>query len=1818
MRRWHRHVCEICHHRFVTPSNLAAHREREHGRYECRLCLDSISDHRILDGDHDDDTGDDYRFVALAGGQQQQQQDPRRDYTLGGLIDHVFRIHDRRIRSCARCQNKIFYGDADYERHHTMVHTKQCSYCGEKLASAAQVRQHIAVHHGAYSCHFCGALFDSEAALYRHQRQHCRERFKCPTCDREFETLVQCNTHMSTHVSRIGACSVHRQPSQTRHVMAWNALVHRDRPWEDDAHRILGYGRVQERINRRYMELRGERAPGTAITRGDDNLRARAVDEVVTSYRARIRDVYERSGTEYVNHTSINPRDGSIERVNVALLEKGNFLDQLESSLREIFDAVRGQIPYKLVIVFGFLLYQLETDDFSTFFVVQHLSRNPSDKALVNQMPNLWIIRNPSDEDGVIDDIRQTEFFDLVRDHFQANYNFLIVRMTHMVVEIFPMDYCPIQERVLLRGGHDLIGRGLDDGSVSEKDGYSSEERRYNPASEYINFEAIDDDDDEGAESVDENDGVEGDSSEHSIECYIQSLQQGRYQTLIGLRKRITRQATYESLCFFAQVAWWHLKATEPGFDNVRLKTVTTNYYDVYRKHYNIGDDEMFRGVHVATMPYMEYLFKTRINVYEITRLERTWNTTSRGTTADRLVPVLRPLYLTAGCHVYTNMYHTLNLLLFKGHYYTIRDMKFLTTPRGYSCPSCGHDFASRKVSNIRRHMTHHCNKRRYKYKTGCVESRENVWTEARRLFSFSTDLLQEYTDCFTKEFVTFDFEARISRQRIDEFTSDSMDESVAYEDDGSTCTQAEFLRRRSDDSCILVNIPLSFALATNIPCEILEETDGVWIGYRCCSTPEELIDEFVTILVALASTRRRQMMERYFNEIFHIQQWFAEKGLSVDVTSLDQTVTPLLDDMSDDEPRRNMDTLRREIALVKRLQRFMTVLPVLGFNSGAYDIPLMKQWLFPRLLRVVGGDVSRIDFVKKSVNRYASVLVRGCDIGLSFLDIMQYLPPGFNLDNFVRSFASEETRNRVGDKSYFPYEYVDTFERLSERQLPPYEAFYSRLRRTNILDSDYRRHIARGGLGHDAPPTGQEVYSALLDLWTRRGWTTVGDYLRYYNLQDVIPFLEAVIVYSRQLQSRGVDMVRDAISLPGLAKHILLSHVPPRTLHYIDNPFVYNKIRRNEVGGQSIIFTRRNDAAHPYVKGYDANSLYLYCLGEPQFVGSPVIYKEMVGLSTMLRRDDEARAKSSGLRRVFGRDSKMAESYLSYMEQVELAPRRLVLYRQYCIRLTRGERSVLLRKYAERGIPESLVPYRIVVDGYYEDDEDDERSIVSLDTRCRHVVEFDGCYWHGCERCSLSVHRVTRAGDVINREQTAYMTVCRHDTLRQRGFVLHVMRECDWSVDPRRREVPADYLVDPLVVDSGRSYITTKDRIIEKLRAGSVHGVVVCDLRVPDTLKESFKDFAPIIKHAVSNHEDIGAYMQAGCDERGYVVKDRRCVIDSYIGVNIGLIDEYVLWLLDKGIVIDRIRAFIRYEKHPIFGEFVDDITRMRLRGDADPTGSSGVRALTAKLIGNSAFGSCITNKYRHRDVALYAFDDVCRGGPSSVTSLSSVVRYERLTPSLLEVEKLRRDVTYDQLRLIGKCIFDRAKLSVLRFYYDFLKRVLRPGSYQLLETDTDSIYVSLQYEKFEDNVADMSLYEELRDQFMVSERDRFGVRQPNRYKLECEGSLMVSLCSKSYCVYDDATRRSKFSCKGIQKSNFELIHEECGRSAEVLGQTISRMYDEALADDAANHRAVNRGLKRRRGQMILDEQTKILFNSLYVKHRVLSDGVSTVPLDI
>ena len=161
---------------------------------------------------------------------------------------------------------------------------------------------------------------------------------------------------------------------------------------------------------------------------------------------------------------------------------------------------------------------------------------------------------------------------------------------------------------------------------------------------------------------------------------------------------------------------------------------------------------------------------------------------------------------------------------------------------------------------------------------------------------------------------------------------------------------------------------------------------------------------------------------------------------------------------------------------------------PVFGFNSGKYDINMVKNYFVKNLARI--SDVN----VAKKENTYMFLT----SPKFKFLDIKNYLAPGLSYDMWCKAYGCELK------KLIFPYEWLDTFDKLSHVGPCPRESFNNSLRQTSISEDRYKDFC---------------------DEFYKRKCITMGDWLREYNLADVVPFIEALDKTRKQYYPDEIDL---------------------------------------------------------------------------------------------------------------------------------------------------------------------------------------------------------------------------------------------------------------------------------------------------------------------------------------------------------------------------------------------------------------------------------------------------------------------------------------------------------------------------------------------------------------------------------------------------------------------------------------------------------------------------------------------------------------------
>ena len=192
----------------------------------------------------------------------------------------------------------------------------------------------------------------------------------------------------------------------------------------------------------------------------------------------------------------------------------------------------------------------------------------------------------------------------------------------------------------------------------------------------------------------------------------------------------------------------------------------------------------------------------------------------------------------------------------------------------------------------------------------------------------------------------------------------------------------------------------------------------------------------------------------------------------------------------------------------------------------------------------------------------------------------------GFN--NLEKYFTTEQVK-LLKQKGFFPYDYMDSIEKLKDTKPPPPQAFYSKLTGKGINNYNYN-HV--------------------LNVWKTWKMKTLKEYLELYNISDVL-LLADVFENFRDicLKNYGLDPVY-YYTAPGLAWDACLkiTGVNLELLSDVDKLLMIEKGIR---GGISIISNRYGKANNKYMKDFnkkepskylmyvDANNLYGWAMSQ-------------------------------------------------------------------------------------------------------------------------------------------------------------------------------------------------------------------------------------------------------------------------------------------------------------------------------------------------------------------------------------------------------------------------------------------------------------------------------------------------------------------------------------------------------------------------------------------------------------------------------------------
>ena len=1002
-----------------------------------------------------------------------------------------------------------------------------------------------------------------------------------------------------------------------------------------------------------------------------------------------------------------------------------------------------------------------------------------------------------------------------------------------------------------------------------------------------------------------------------------------------------------------------------------------------------------------------------------------------------------------------------------------------------FQCDKCGKIF--KRLWNMKRHNSTCYDRTKYIFPGGFYKTKSTIFEKLESIGIYVPNDLRYYP-----YFLVWDMEAML-RKTVD--------------DNQSNTQQLQWISK---------HIPVSVSIASNIP----QHEDPVCIVEV---SPNLLIAKMMKKFQEISKVCYEIMKERYefvYHELEVLKDQYSQES---------------------DSESEEADTKFKShfanviITMNKEFDKYISQLPVIGFNSGKYDLNLVKRQI---MLYITAHYQDNEIFTIKKNNSYLAIAVTD----MKFLDISNYLAAGCSYSKFLKAYGCEIP------KGIFPYEWFDSEEKLSQNHLPESQEFYSRL-------------------SNDNPIKTESEYQALLTIWRDEHMETFKDYLIYYNNLDTAPFAIALQNFIDIYKNEGIDIFKDYITLPGVARRMLYESSKSNfSLINHNNRDLYYIIKKNIIGGPSIIFSRyheksvtniRNIAGNTCqaVVGYDCNGLYSFAL------------KQKMPSGVFVRRYHQNNFKPEVSERYI--DSYVWLDYLMKRDKVKI------------LHKLNNQKEIRIGNF--------------LVDGFC--------------AKTKTVYEYNGCYYHYCRYNCHIMKKITSKNWLKKLKQVQQKDERKKQFLISQGYKYISIQECEYlsKIKPLCSKFYQKYL--PVYYRKNKGSLTTS-KILRDVESNKLFGAVEVDIEVKQSHQAQFKEFPPFFCTCNVKMEEIGPHMLQYCRDNDIMFDHKRLLISGLKAKKILLATPLLRWYLANHCDVTRIYQIVEFQPTTAFKSFIDTVTMHRIRGDQNP--DMAIIGDTYKLLSNSSYGSVLMDRTKHSNTR-YMNNKI---KISKVINSPTFKTLEKLEDNLFEVETYKNSVTMDNPIQIGFFILQYAKLRMLEFYYDCLRTYLTDNSFEIIETDTDSIYMAINAPTI-----DQCIREEYKERYNL---EIFGScsdakspiwfprrccqrhlaldgRHLGTFKFEWGGDKMLSLCSKSYII-EDADGKQKISCKGISKRN-------------ILDPM--RKFEECLRSKKVNY-STNVGFRVRDSDIFTYSQSKIGFNYFYCKRQVLMDGISTEPLEV
>ena len=1106
----------------------------------------------------------------------------------------------------------------------------------------------------------------------------------------------------------------------------------------------------------------------------------------------------------------------------------------------------------------------------------------------------------------------------------------------------------------------------------------------------------------------------------------------------------------------------------------------------------------------------------------------------------------------------------TIYLNLYERHLSYIQN--FAQYAMKYQCPCCERQF--NRLNDWKRHVKICKSKTKSVFPGGFFESKITVFDELEQ----QCDIKIDRPEAFYPYFTVFDFESVLEEENIQvsenqKITHKHRPVCVSICSNVPGFTNAKCLIDADLDSLLTSMLKYMSEIAQKAETLIRQKWSGVLDDLK------ELQRRFTKTNAAAVGCDRDTDADSFVQDSDAEDETELVLGYNGDSVDTSESEGESTGEGDDDDGRVNRRKpkvdksdphyciAQRISSVASRFDLYCSQMPVLSFNGARYDLNLIKS----KLVNHLGLCEDKKAFIIKKSNAYMCI----ANSQFRFMDICNWLSP-CNLLGFHKAFDVP-----VEDqKDTFAYEWFDDIAKLDSTTFPKYEDFFSSLKDKNVL-----------GEGDE----GRANYATLKHKFNTE-YKTVRNWLIDYANKDTGPTCLAVENMLKFYKDKQVDVFKDTISSPGVARILMFRSTNAKfPLFDKNSEDIFRMVQANVFGGPAQVFTRLHQVGNTAIRsnpdnicqnilGYDANALYPYALSQSFPTGC------------LIDRKSENDFKPKPLNKFM--DMYYWMDHVAYQEGVHIKHR-----------LNNNNKEVRIGHYPVDG-------FRQVGD----------RGV---------VYEFNGCWYHPHEDCSLVQEtQLEKWRKLVNQRKER--TRKKKEYLQSLGYVVVDIQECDYKARIARHI--EQHILDQYMprVDNVPS---CENAMLRSILSEEVFGMALCDIEVPDQWQsdeerellglepiardmppyEYFGEMCPIFCTADVDFDHIGEHMQEYARSANTSQNPRRLLIGGMKGKNLLLATPLLCWYMKAGLVVRKLHRVIQAQPNQCFKGFVDLACKARREGDVDK--SKAIIADTWKKIANSAYGSLLMNKEKHKS-------HVYVRGDHQMKLKVNDPRFRHLShldEDIYEIEMAKSKTKYDTCTLLGYYVLQLSKLHMLRWYYDWLDVFVPRSHFEMATMDTDSCYFAIAGKSLVDVIRP-----ELKQQYIDTiqnschidrieadgnfwfprtccrEHALFDKRTPGLMKLEASGRLMICLAAKTYFLANDSG--NKMSCKG---SNKQFMVDP------------QHHYLKALVDKAS-HYSTNRGIKATETGVVTYELVKLAFSYFYCKREVLADGIHTKPLSL